>query len=97
MVAHENIGLAFFEILRSIKLITDKRENTECPRPQPQKEIADVSEALAQQKRNHNTWQVENHKHTEHQEYPHFIQGEEDSLNNFQVIPVKTSSKVLKV
>lgn len=52
MIAHINVGFAFFEVLLTIKFITDKRKLAKYPRPNPEKGISQPTKSFAQYKRN---------------------------------------------
>lgn len=74
MVADIDIGLSFSEILTSIKIITDKCEHTENPRPRLEKPSSDPTHFSANHERKDKAGKEDDHENSKNEKHPEGVE-----------------------
>jgi hypothetical protein len=81
VIADIDIRMPFPEIFTSIKIISDKREHAENPRPYPQKPSTDPADFSANQKGKDKARKKNDHENSKNQKYPEGIKLKQDPVN----------------
>lgn len=81
MIADINIGLSFSEIFTPVKIITDKCEHTENPRPHLEKPTSDPTHFSANHEGKDKAGKEDDHKNREDEKYPEGIELKQDPFN----------------
>lgn len=84
MITDVDIGLAFTKIFLSMYFIPDEGKNTEYPRPDLQKNIADPTGSSSQYEWNGKSGKKNEHEYREYQEHPEGIEDKEYEPDDFQ-------------
>lgn len=81
MVADIDVRLSFSEIFSPIKIITDKCEYTENPRPRLEEPSSDPTHFSANHEREDKARKEDDHENSKHEKHPEGVELKQDPID----------------